>query len=277
MHDHQGAEIGSGSMTDPVCGMTVDPANTPHVATHGGEHQYFCSAGCLAKFEAEPDRYTAKGEPAAADAPEGAIWTCPMHPEIQRPGPGSCPICGMALEPVMPDAASGPSEEYRDMRRRFWIGLFLALPVLALEMGGHMTGLHEILGRQTSNLIQMLFATPVVLWAGWPFFERAWLSIRYKSLNMFTLIAMGTGVAWGYSMVAALTPQIFPGAFRAADGSVAVYFEAAAVITVLVLLGQVLELRARETTSGAIRALLDLTPKLARRVRSDGGDEEIAL
>ncbi len=162
-------------------------------------------------------------------------------------------------------------------RRRFWIGLLLALPVVALEMGGHLTGLHQYVGRQTNNWVQMLLATPVVLWAGWPFFERAWLSIRNKSLNMFTLIAMGTGVAWGYSMIAAILPQIFPAAFRAADGSVAVYFEAAAVITVLVLLGQVLELRARETTSGAIRALLDLTPKLARRVRSDGSDEEVAL
>ncbi|WP_407047200.1 heavy metal translocating P-type ATPase [Sphingopyxis terrae] len=277
VHDHQDAGKGSDNTTDPVCGMTVDPATTPHVATHDGAHNYFCSAGCLAKFEADPGRYTVGREPAVAEPVEGAIWTCPMHPEIQRPGPGSCPICGMALEPLMPEATSGPSEEYRDMRRRFWVGLLLALPVFALEMGGHMTGLHELLGRQTSNWIQMLLATPVVLWAGWPFFERAWLSIRNKSLNMFTLIAMGTGVAWGYSMIAALAPRIFPDAFRAADGSVAVYFEAAAVITVLVLLGQVLELRARETTSGAIRALLDLTPKLARRVRADGSDEEVAI
>jgi Cu+-exporting ATPase len=277
MHDHQVAEKGSEGATDPVCGMSVDPTTTPHVAMHGGEHHHFCSAGCLAKFEADPDRYAAKGAPVAVDAPEGAIWTCPMHPEIQRPGPGSCPICGMALEPAMPTASDGPSDEYRDMRRRFWIGLLLALPVVALEMGGHLTGLHQYVGRQASNWTQMLLATPVVLWAGWPFFERAWLSIRNKSLNMFTLIAMGTGVAWGYSMIAATVPRIFPAAFRAADGSVAVYFEAAAVITVLVLLGQVLELRARETTSGAIRALLDLTPKLARRVRSDGSDEEIAI
>jgi len=277
MHDHQSADKASGSVTDPVCGMAVDPTTTPHVATHGGQHQYFCSAGCLAKFEADPAHYSTKAGPAVASAPEGAIWTCPMHPEIQRPGPGSCPICGMALDPVMPAASDGPSEEYRDMQRRFWIGLLLSLPVVALEMGGHLTGLHQYVGRQTNNWIQMLLATPVVLWAGWPFFERAWLSIRNKSLNMFTLIAMGTGVAWGYSMFAALAPQVFPAAFRAADGSVAVYFEAAAVITVLVLLGQVLELRARETTSGAIRALLDLTPKLARRVRSDGSDEEVAL
>jgi len=276
VHDHREAEMAEVA-TDPVCGMSIDPATTPHIEAHGGERHYFCSAGCLAKFKADPDRYAAKGAPVAADTAEGAIWTCPMHPEIQRPGPGSCPICGMALEPVMPAAADGPSEEYRDMRRRFWVGLVFALPVLALEMGGHVTGLHQFVGRQTSNWIQMLLATPVVLWAGWPFFERAWLSIRNKSFNMFTLIAMGTGVAWGYSMIAAITPDAFPVAFRAADGSVAVYFEAAAVITVLVLLGQLLELRARETTSGAIRVLLDLTPKRARRVGSDGSDEEIAL
>jgi Cu+-exporting ATPase len=277
VHDHDHLEAAKDGATDPVCGMSVDPTTATHIATHGGEHHYFCSAGCLAKFKADPDHYAAKSAGGDTDAPESAIWTCPMHPEIRRPGPGSCPICGMALEPVLPTVSDGPSEEYRDMRRRFWVGLVFALPVFALEMGGHLTGLHQLVGRQTSNWIQMLLATPVVLWAGWPFFERAWLSIRNKSLNMFTLIAMGTGVAWGYSMIAAVAPQIFPAAFRAADGSVAVYFEAAAVITVLVLLGQVLELRARETTSGAIRALLDLTPKRARRVGSDGSDEEIAL
>lgn len=276
MQEHLHAPERTAETVDPVCGMAVDPRTTPHHLRHAGTEHYFCSAGCRAKFEADPAHYLAHAEGAAVPA-EGAIWTCPMHPEIQRPGPGSCPICGMALEPVMPDAASGPSAEYRDMRRRFWIGLLLALPVVTLEMGGHLTGLHAILDRQTSNMIQMLLATPVVLWAGWPFFERAWHSVRNKSLNMFTLIAMGTGVAWGYSMIAALAPQVFPAAFRAADGSVAVYFEAAAVITVLVLLGQVLELRARETTSGAIRALLDLTPKRARRVGSDGSDEEVAL
>ena len=212
--EHQDAASASGAATDPVCGMAVDPATTAHATTHGGVHHYFCSAGCLAKFEADPDRYAQKAEPVAAQAPEGASWTCPMHPEIQRPGPGSCPICGMALEPVMPAASDGPSEEYRDMRRRFGIGLLLALPVLALEMGGHMTGLHQFVGRQTNNWVQMLLATPVVLWAGWPFFERAWLSIRNKSLNMFTLIAMGTGVAWSYSMIAALVPQIFPAASK---------------------------------------------------------------
>lgn len=268
------------SVKDPVCGMEVEPTDaTPH-AVHDGEAYYFCSAGCHAKFTADPQKFVSRShgaETKAVTASEGAIWTCPMHPEIQRSGPGSCPICGMALEPVMPTANLGPSEEYRDMLRRFWIGLILALPVLALEMGGHLTGLHQWLERQTGNWIQMALATPVVLWAGWPFFERAWMSLKTRSLNMFTLIAMGTGVAWAYSMVAVLAPQIFPAAFRAADGSVAVYFEAAAVITVLVLLGQVLELRARETTSGAIRALLDLSPKRARRVGADGEDEEVAL
>ena len=277
MQEHHHTASTQAGVSDPVCGMAVDPAATAHEVTHGGVHHYFCSADCQARFEADPARYHGAEKPVAAAANDGAIWTCPMHPEIQRPGPGSCPICGMALEPVMPAADAGPSEEYRDMSRRFWIGLILALPVLALEMGGHMTGLHMWLGRQTGNWVQMLLATPVVLWAGWPFFERGWQSVKNRSLNMFTLIAMGTGVAWAYSMVAALVPGIFPDAFRAADGSVAVYFEAAAVITVLVLLGQVLELRARETTSGAIRALLDLTPKLARRVRADGSDEEIAL
>ena len=268
--------------TDPVCGMTVEPAGNTPSAVHQGEACYFCSSGCHVKFVAEPGRFVSGSrrptqDAAAAAVTDGAIWTCPMHPEIQRPVPGSCPICGMALEPVMPTANQGPSGEYRDMVRRFWIGLVLALPVLAIEMGGHLTGLHEWLGRQTGNWIQMALATPVVLWAGWPFFKRAWTSLKTRSLNMFTLIAMGTGVAWAYSMVAVLAPKIFPAAFRAADGSVAVYFEAAAVITVLVLLGQVLELRARETTSGAIRALLDLSPKRARRVRADGEDEEVAL
>ena len=266
-----------GTAIDPVCGMSVDPAPTPHIATHGGVHQYFCSAGCLAKFEADPARYMSEAPRGKETPSEGAIWTCPMHPEVQQPGPGSCPICGMALEPMTPSLNVGPSSEYADMKRRFVIGLILALPVVALEMGGHLTGLRHLLDGKIANLIQMALATPVVLWAGWPFFERGWASVRSRHLNMFTLIAMGTGVAWIYSVAATLAPGIFPAAFRAADGAVAVYFEAAAVITVLVLLGQLLELRARETTSGAIRALLDLSPKLARRVRADGSDEEITL
>mgnify|MGYP001764792961 CR=1 FL=1 len=283
-HDHShcshaggGETPKTGAVTDPVCGMSVDPATTPHVATHGGSHYYFCSAGCRAKFEADPARYTSDTPRPAQHVPEGAIWTCPMHPEIQRPGPGSCPICGMALEPTTPTLSDGPSPEYADMKRRFVIGLVLSLPVIALEMGGHLIGLDRLIGPQMSNWVQMLLATPVVLWAGWPFFERGWASIQTRHLNMFTLIAMGTGVAWAYSMVATLTPSSFPAAFRTAHGAVPAYFEAAAVITVLVLLGQLLELRAREATSGAIRALLDLSPKLARRLRPDGSDEEITL
>lgn len=209
--------------------------------------------------------------------PEGTVYTCPMHPQIRQIGPGNCPICGMALEPVIATAESGPSEEYLDMRRRFWVGLVLSLPVLVLEMGAHLTNLHMLLGPQTSNWLQMILATPVVLWAGWPFFQRGWQSLVTRHLNMFTLIAMGTGVAWLYSVVATVSPGIFPATFRAVEGSVAVYFEAAAVITVLVLLGQVLELRAREQTGGAIRALLDLAPKTARRVNADGSEEDIGL
>ncbi|MCY1327725.1 Silver exporting P-type ATPase [compost metagenome] len=208
---------------------------------------------------------------------DGVIYTCPMHPQIRQLGPGNCPICGMTLEPEVVTADTGPSAELVDMLRRFWIGLVLTLPVLALEMGGHLTNLHMLLGPQMSNWIQLVLATPVVLWAGAPFFERAWQSIINRHLNMFTLIAMGTGVAWVYSVVATVAPGLFPETFRSGEGAVAIYFEAAAVITVLVLLGQVLELQAREQTGGAIRALLDLAPKTARRIRSDGTDEDVDL
>src|SRR5574337_1077744 len=190
---------------------------------------------------------------------------------------GFCPICGMALEPEVATAETGPSPELVDMKRRFWIGLALAIPVVVLEMGGHFAGLHRVIGQQASNWIQFVLATPVVLWAGWPFFVRGWASVRARSLNMFTLIEMGTGVAWIYSVVATFAPSVFPAALRGMDGAVGVYFEAAAVITVLVLLGQVLELRAREQTGGAIRALLNLAPKTAHRVTAEGWDEEIPL
>ncbi|TAM17999.1 MAG: haloacid dehalogenase, partial [Candidimonas sp.] len=213
-------------------------------------------------------------------APVGAAnveYTCPMHPQVRQMGPGHCPICGMALEPVVATAEQGDSPELRDMTRRFWVGLALTVPVFALEMGGHLVNLHHLIGQRTSNWVQLVFATPVVLWAGWPFFVQAWASVQNRSLNMFSLIALGTGVAWIYSMVGAMAPQLFPAAFRTEDGAVAVYFEAAAVITVLVLLGQVLELRAREKTSGAIRALLDLAPKHAMRVKPDGSDEHVPL
>jgi Cu+-exporting ATPase len=278
-HDHAShGQDAAKTEIDPVCGMRVDPLTAKHHADHAHTIYYFCSAGCHAKFTANPEQYVGvRKTPAKIEAPEGATYTCPMHPEIRQVGPGSCPICGMALEPVLATAETGPSHELIDMQRRFWIGLVLALPVFALEMGGHLTSLSMWLGSSLSNWIQLVLATPVVLWAGWPFFTRAWISLVTLKLNMFTLIAMGTGVAWSYSIVATLFPHIFPPAFQNAHGYVSVYFEAAAVITVLVLLGQVLELRAREQTSGAIRALLDLAPKTARRVAASGEDEEVAL
>src|SRR5712692_10128205 len=263
-------------LRDPVCGMTVDPHVTPHRQSHAGRTYYFCSAGCREKFATEPTRYLAPSgaQPAVAEA---TIYTCPMHPQIRQPGPGVCPICGMALEPELASAEAAPNPEVADMTRRFWIALVLTLPVLALEMGGHLTNLHMLLGQNWSNWLQFVLATPVVLWGGAPFFVRGWQSLVTRNLNMFTLIAMGIGVAWLYSVVAILLPGVFPPAFRSPDGAVAVYFEAAAVITVLVLLGQVLELRAREQTSGAIRALLDLAPKTARRLNADGSEEEVSL
>jgi Cu+-exporting ATPase len=264
---------------DPVCGMTVDPAKTAHHAEHADTAYHFCSAGCRTKFAADPAKYI-HPKPALRAEPvtPGTIYTCPMHPQIRQPGPGSCPICGMALEPEMPTADAAPNPELTDFTRRFWIGLVLTLPVFLLEMGGHLTGMmHLVGGPRIGNWIQLALATPVVLWAGWPFFERGWRSLLTRSLNMFTLIALGTGVAWVFSVVATVAPGIFPDAFRAGDGSVAVYFEAASVIVVLVLLGQVLELRARERTGGAIRALLDLAPPTARRIGADGTEEEVAL
>lgn len=277
---HNGHRPSSHSTTtvkDPVCGMTVDPATSKHRATYQGTTYYFCSDGCRTKFMADPAKYVVADATANVDAPAGTIWTCPMHPSIRRNEPGSCPICGMALEPELPTEETGPSPELRDMTLRFWIGSALAIPVFVLEMGAHLVDLHHWISPHVLNWSQLLLATPVVLWAGWPFFERGFASITNRSLNMFTLIAMGIGVAWVYSMVATLLPGIFPASMREMDGAVPVYFEAAAVITALALLGQVLELRAREKTSGAIKALLGLAPKTARRIRSDGSDEEIAV
>ena len=262
---------------DPVCGMTVDPETTAHHAEHAGRHFHFCSAGCRTRFVAEPERYLEKSDKPPAPAPAGTIYTCPMHPEIRQDGPGSCPICGMALEPEVFSAEAGPDPELVDMTRRFLIALALTVPVFALEMGSHAFDLHRFVSPVQSGWIQAALATPVVLWAGAPFFVRGWTSLKTRHLNMFTLIALGVGVAWIYSVVALLAPEVFPAAFRGKGGAVAVYFEAAAVITVLVLLGQVLELRARAQTSGAIRALMDLSPKTARRVTSDGTDEEVSL
>jgi Cu+-exporting ATPase len=257
--------------------MKVKVEGAKHTAVHDGRIFYFCNPKCLAKFNAEPKRYLEPQEAEEPEVPAGTIYTCPMHPQIRQVGPGSCPICGMALEPEVVSADSGPNHELVDMTRRFWIGLVLAVPVMALEMGGHLTNLHMLLGPNLSNWLQFVLATPAVLWAGWPFFVRGWQSLKTRNLNMFTLIAMGTGVAWLYSVVAVAVPGLFPPTFRGPEGTVAVYFEAAAVITVLVLLGQMLELRARDQTSGAIRALLDLAPKTARRLKDDGSDEEVAL
>ncbi|WP_152987631.1 copper-transporting P-type ATPase [Aquabacterium parvum] len=220
---------------------------------------------------AQTSAQTPAGDPSAVE------YTCPMHPQVRQMGPGHCPICGMALEPVMATAEQGDSPELKDMSRRFWVGSALTLPVFALEMGGHLFNIHHLVAQQTSNWVQLVLGTPVVLWAGWPFFTRAVSSVRHRSLNMFTLIALGTGAAWLYSIVATLAPALFPPALRDDSGAVAVYFEAAAVITVLVLLGQVLELRAREKTSGAIKALLGLAPKTAVKVLADGSDETVQV
>jgi Cu+-exporting ATPase len=288
---------------DPVCGMSVDPAMAKHKVEHAGATYYFCSAGCRGKFVADPPKYLATAGAVADRAgrapksvrkdarlstgygarlqhqtpPSGAIYTCPMHPQIRQDHPGACPICGMALEPEVAAETAGPSAELVDMTRRFWVALALSIPVFALEMGGHLADLHRFVPESLSNWIQLALATPVALWAGWPFFQRGWASLKNRNLNMFTLIAMGVGVAWGYSFVATIAPHLFPAAFRGAHDAVPVYFEAAAVITTLVLLGQVLELRAREQTGGAIRALIDLAPKTARLVRVDKADEEITL
>jgi len=264
--------------TDPVCGMSVDPAASKHRFDHDGWTYHFCSARCREKFAASPATYLT---PTSAPAPasEGTIYTCPMHPEIRQQGPGICPICGMALEPLEVTAEAGPNHELSDMTRRFWIGAALTLPIVVLEMGGHVPalGLHNLVAPRLSVWIQFLLATPVVLWAGWPFFQRGWASVRSGHLNMFTLIALGTGASYFYSLFATFLPGVFPSGFRGMDGAVAVYFEPAAVITILVLLGQVLELRARDQTGGAIRALLNLASKTARRLTPSGEDEEISL
>ena len=267
------------SAVDPVCGMSVDPATTPHRIEHGGQTLSFCSDRCRTKFADGLTKSLCDGSTLAtcANVPAGTIYTCPMHLQIRQVGPGNCPICGMALEPEIATAETGPNPELIDMTRRFWVGLALSVPVVIFEMGGHLVGGHGWIDQTLSNWIQFALATPIVLWAGWPFFVRGWRSVVTRNLNMFTLIAMGTGVAWVYSVIATVLPGSFPSAFRSHDGALAVYFEAAAVITVLVLLGQVLELRAREATSGAIKALLDLAPKTARRIYFDGTDEEVPI
>jgi Cu+-exporting ATPase len=263
---------------DPVCGMSVDPTTSSHRHAHGGHLYHFCSARCQTKFAEQPEKFLSLHGGASSSSPAGTIYTCPMHPQIRQPEPGSCPICGMALESVTTGEDTGPSPELLDMTRRFWIGTALAVPVVILEMGAHLPGLnlHHFVSPQLAIWVQFLLATPVVLWAGWPFFVRGWASARNRSLNMFSLIALGIGTAYLYSLAATIAPSLFPENLRQ-DGVVPVYYEAAAVITVLVLLGQVLELRAREQTGSAIRALLNLAPKTGRRIRADGGDDDVPL
>jgi P-type Cu+ transporter len=259
---------------DPVCGMSVTIETAKYRFTYRGQDYFFCGKRCRERFEAEPEKFLQPKQP-EPEAPAGTIYTCPMHPEVQQVGPGACPICGMALEPEQISLDDAPDPELIDMTRRFRIALVLTLPVFVIEMGSHL-GLMHLVPPPWSNWISFVLATPVVLWAGAPFFVRGWRSLVTRHLNMFTLIAMGTGVAYLYSVVGTLALRLFPPAFRDMHGMVAVYFEAAAVITVLVLLGQVLELRARERTSGAIRALLGLAPKTARRVTPQG-DEDVAI
>jgi P-type Cu+ transporter len=259
---------------DPVCGMTVEPATTKHRSDHRGHKYFFCSSRCRERFEAEPARYLTPQELRPAVA--GGLWTCPMHPQIQRAGPGSCPICGMALEPMTPAGGDAANPELRDMTRRFWVCVGLSVPLVVLAMAEDFAK-SDLIAPPAAVWLQLVLATPAVLWGGWPFFERGWSSLVSRRLNMFTLIALGTGVAYVYSVVAALMPGIFPPSFRTSEGEVPVYFEPAAVIVTLVLLGQVLELRARAQTGAAIRALLDLAPTRARLVREDGSEAEIPL
>ena len=263
------------TVIDPVCGMTVDPARTAHHAHYGNADFHFCSAGCLAKFTAYPDKYLADAPRTEPVAAPGAMWTCPMHPEIRREGPGTCPICGMALEPEEPSLDDAPNPELIDFTRRFWVSAVLAVPLLILTMGSELLGLH-LVSAAVSPWLQLVLTAPIVLWAGWPFFVRGWTSLITRRLNMFTLIAIGVGAAFLYSLVATLAPGLFPPAFRM-HGMVPVYYEAAGVVVALVLLGQVLELRARAATGKAIRALLNLAPKTARRIAADGSEGDIAL
>ncbi|MFW2828395.1 heavy metal translocating P-type ATPase [uncultured Sphingomonas sp.] len=275
-HCCSGHVAAPGAVTDPVCGMHVDPGATAHHAEHEDARYHFCSAGCRAKFVADPERYL-KPQAAALSVPSSAAaWTCPMHPEIRRNAPGTCPICGMALEPAEPSTDGGPNPELLDFTRRFWVSAVLAVPLLLISMGAEMAGLH-LVPMRWSPWVQLALTAPIVLWAGWPFFERGWASLRSRHYNMFTLIAIGVGAAFLYSLVATAAPGVFPDTFREHGGMVPVYYEAAGVVVALVLLGQVLELRARAATGRAIRALLNLAPKSAQRIGADGQEQEIGL
>ena len=279
--EHAHGQAAPTIVEDPVCGMEVVRGEAAGgSAEHAGATYWFCSGNCREKFMADPARYAKAVTPATpAKAADERIYTCPMHPQIRQRGPGSCPICGMALEPVTVTADEGPDPELADMTRRFWAGLVLTLPVLAFVMGDMLPGqpLRHLIPSRLSAWLQLVLATPVVLWAGWPFFVRGRASIVNRSLNMFTLIALGTGTAYVYSVVGTASPGVFPESFRTHGGEVGLYFEAAAVITVLVLLGQVLELRARSQTSSAIKALLNLAPPTARRLGPGGTEQDVPL
>ena len=264
------------SVLDPVCGMRVDPSKTAHHADHDGRDYHFCSAGCRAKFVADPVGYLGAKPRAEPKASLAAVWTCPMHPQIRRDGPGVCPICGMALEPEQPSLDDAPSAELVDFTRRFWVSAVLAAPLLILTMGADMFRL-QLVAPAISSWLQLALTAPIVLWAGAPFFQRGWTSLKTRHLNMFTLIAIGVGAAFLYSLVATLAPGLVARTSGMGGGMTPVYYEAAGVVVALVLLGQVLELRARASTGSAIRALLNLTPKTARRIATDGGETEIPL
>ena len=265
-----------GQATDPVCGMTVDAATTQHHAEHDGQSYHFCSASCRTKFRADPSSYLRDEPRLAPEGAAGAIWTCPMHPEVRQEGPGTCPICGMALEPEEPSFEDAPNPELVDFTRRLWVAGTLTIPLLMISMVAEMLDLRFV-SPTASPWLQLALTTPIVLWAGKPFFERGWTSIRTRHLNMFTLIAIGVGAAFLYSLVATLVPTLFPPTFRMHGGLVPVYYEAAGVVVTLVLLGQVLELRARAATGRALRALMDLAPKTARRIDEDGEETEVSL
>jgi Cu+-exporting ATPase len=266
----------SGAVKDPVCGMEVDPAGTKFHTTHSGSEYHFCSDGCRKKFESDPDTYLRPDSMRSETTDMNARYTCPMHPEVEQQGPGACPKCGMALEP-MDGGTEEDTSELDGMVRRFWISLVVTVPLFVIAMGEMLPGLEHVLSHPGWKWVQLLLATPVVLWGGAVFFERAWLSLVHRSLNMFTLIGLGTGVAYGYSLVATIAPGLFPEGFQGHNGEVALYFESAAVIVTLVLVGQVLELKARRQTAGAIRALLELAPRTARRIRNDGTEEDVQL
>ncbi len=284
-HHHSGGEIPAATVHDPVCGMDIDPKDAAGIFDHGGQTYHFCSKGCLGKFRSDPGKFLGGASEAGSAnhtgeaAPSDAVYTCPMHPQIQQVGPGSCPICGMALEPLVITGEEEATPELADMTRRFWASLVLTAPLLLLAMGEMFLGRSPLpaLSGGVILWIQLLLATPVVLWGGKPFFERGWASVRSRNLNMFTLIALGTGVAYGYSVLATIFPWLIPMSVRGHGGAVPVYFEAAAVITTLVLLGQVLELRARSQTSSAIKALLGLAPKTARLFGDDGIEKDVAI